>query len=228
MGPELNCWNNYNFSNFCHYIIFTVVIFSDNLVSTYYCTTASTHIVRIQAEEKAKVVAVVWGTELIEFLAALAILHQDDMKKGMNSSYSSYHPGAIHPVLHIFLVQLILLIKQSWCKITCAAKKLIYSSSQAAETTFASSSVCIFFYAPTGAFHLWSWLVFSHGQEGAGALYAGQAGRPAAAQSGWSYYLYIHRGVIGYTPAAAQPGWAYYLYSHRGVIGYTPASGQPG
>ena len=142
MGPELNCWNNYNFSNFCHYIIFTVVIFSDNLVSTYYCTTASTHRVRIQAEEKAKVVAVVWGTELIEFLAALAILHQDDMKKGMNSSYSSYHPGAIHPVLHIFLVQLILLIKQSWCKITCAAKKLIYSSSQAAETTFASSSVC--------------------------------------------------------------------------------------
>ena len=29
---------------------------------------------RIKTEEKAKVVAVVWGTELIQFLAALAIL----------------------------------------------------------------------------------------------------------------------------------------------------------
>ena len=33
---------------------------------------------RINTEEKAKVVAAVWGTELIQFLAALAILHQDD------------------------------------------------------------------------------------------------------------------------------------------------------
>ena len=33
-------------------------------------------------EEKAK--AVVWGTEFIQFLAALAILHQDYMKPRMN------------------------------------------------------------------------------------------------------------------------------------------------
>ena len=31
--------------------------------------------------EKAKVVAAFWGTEFTQFLAALAILHQDDMKK---------------------------------------------------------------------------------------------------------------------------------------------------
>ena len=50
------------------------------------------------------VVTAVWGTELIKFLATLAILHQGDFKKGMNSSYSSYRPGAIHPILHIVLV----------------------------------------------------------------------------------------------------------------------------
>ena len=36
---------------------------------------------RIYTEEKAKVVSTVWGTELIHSLAALAILHEDDMKK---------------------------------------------------------------------------------------------------------------------------------------------------
>ena len=35
---------------------------------------------RIYTEEKAKVVAADWGTELRQFLAALAILHQDDLK----------------------------------------------------------------------------------------------------------------------------------------------------
>ena len=33
---------------------------------------------KINTEEKAKVVAAVLGTELIQFLATLAILHQDD------------------------------------------------------------------------------------------------------------------------------------------------------
>ena len=36
---------------------------------------------RINTEEKAKVVAAAWGTECIQFLAALAILHQDSLKK---------------------------------------------------------------------------------------------------------------------------------------------------
>ena len=35
----------------------------------------------IYTEEKAKVVAAVWGTEFIKFLA---VLHQDDMKKRIN------------------------------------------------------------------------------------------------------------------------------------------------
>ena len=43
-----------------------------------------THRRRIKTEEKAKVVAAAWGAELIEFLAALAILHQDDLKNRVN------------------------------------------------------------------------------------------------------------------------------------------------
>ena len=42
----------------------------------------------------AKVVAAAWWTELIEFFAVVAILHQDDLKNRMNYSNSSNHPGA--------------------------------------------------------------------------------------------------------------------------------------
>ena len=60
----------------------------------------------IKTEEKAKVrAAALRGTKLSQLLAALAILHQDDLKKGMNSSYSSYCSSAIHPIHQIVLVQ---------------------------------------------------------------------------------------------------------------------------
>ena len=39
---------------------------------------------RIKTEEKAKVATAVWGAESIYFLAALAILYQDDLKNRMN------------------------------------------------------------------------------------------------------------------------------------------------
>ena len=86
-----------------------------------------------------------WGTELIQFYVLLGILQQDDWKKGKNSSYSSYSPGTIHPILHIVLVHFILFFKSSQCKIANAAKttkKLIDSAPQAA--VFAFSSVFIF------------------------------------------------------------------------------------
>ena len=63
------------------------------------------HRIRIYTEEKAKLVAAVWGTEFIQCLAALVILHQEELKNRLNSSFPSYHPGAIHPFLHIALVQ---------------------------------------------------------------------------------------------------------------------------
>ena len=47
----------------------------------------ASHKRRIKTEKKATVVAAVWGTELVRFLAVLAILHQDDWKKDMNSSH---------------------------------------------------------------------------------------------------------------------------------------------
>ena len=58
----------------------------------------------IKTEEKAKVVAAFWGTERIQFPDVQAILHQDALKKGMNSSCSSVRPGRIHPILQIGLV----------------------------------------------------------------------------------------------------------------------------
>ena len=44
----------------------------------------------------------------MQFIAALAILHLDDFKRGIHSSFSSYRPGAISPILQIVLVKFIL------------------------------------------------------------------------------------------------------------------------
>ena len=58
---------------------------------------------------------------------------QDDLKKGMSSSYSSYYPSAIHPILKIIMVQNSYSETRNW----------INSSPQIAATTFAFSSVFI-------------------------------------------------------------------------------------
>ena len=50
----------------------------------------------INTEEKAKVDTAVWGTELIQFLAAQAILPRTILKNRINSSFSSDHPLAVH------------------------------------------------------------------------------------------------------------------------------------
>ena len=42
------------------------------------------HRIRINTEEKTKVIAAAWGTEFIQFVAVLAILHHDDLKKRIN------------------------------------------------------------------------------------------------------------------------------------------------
>ena len=44
---------------------------------------------RIKTEEKANVVAAVWGEEFIKFLAALAVLPRT----------FSFHPDVIHPII---------------------------------------------------------------------------------------------------------------------------------
>ena len=61
---------------------------------------------KIDTEVKAKVVAASWGTELLQVLAALAFLHQDDIWRiGWFASYSSTRPVANQPILQIVLVQ---------------------------------------------------------------------------------------------------------------------------
>ena len=107
------------------------------------CTGQSCMGRRIYTEEKAKVVAAVRGTEFNQFLFAPAILHQDDLNNRINSSFSSYHPGAIHPFLLIILVQNILFFISSWWKTPSAASNWINSVPQIAATTFAFSSVFI-------------------------------------------------------------------------------------
>ena len=44
-------------------------------------------------EEKAKVVAASWGTELLQFFAPLAILHQNDLKIRLIGSRTSLRIG---------------------------------------------------------------------------------------------------------------------------------------
>ena len=64
-----------------------------------YRTFFNRHRRRVYTEEKAKVVAAVWGTELLQLLATLAVLHQNenDMKKRMSCTRMMWRTGWIHP-----------------------------------------------------------------------------------------------------------------------------------
>ena len=66
------------------------------------CIIISSHRRRIYTEENVKVVVAAWGTELLQFLAALAILHQGELNNRMICTlfFNSY-----------------------WCKIAIAARK---------------------------------------------------------------------------------------------------------
>ena len=65
----------------------------------------SNHRRRIKTEEKAKVVASVWGKEFIQFLAVLAFFHQDDFKKGEFNFFLHIILVQFSPFLLIILVQ---------------------------------------------------------------------------------------------------------------------------
>ena len=56
-------------------------------------TIVSTIEKRIYTEENAMVVAASWGTEFLQFLAALAILHQDDLKNRQFCTRTSQRIG---------------------------------------------------------------------------------------------------------------------------------------
>ena len=61
----------------------------------------SYHRRRINKEEKAKVVAAVWGTAFIQFFVTLATVFctRTVLRKRMNSSFSLNHPGVVNPIL---------------------------------------------------------------------------------------------------------------------------------
>ena len=54
---------------------------------------------RIKKNENAKVVASLWWEEIIQLLAALAILPRAILKKRINYPFLSNHPVAIHPII---------------------------------------------------------------------------------------------------------------------------------
>ena len=53
----------------------------------------------------AKVVAAVWRTEFLNSLPRQLFCTKTILKKRMNSSFSLNHPGAIHPILQIVVMQ---------------------------------------------------------------------------------------------------------------------------
>ena len=63
------------------------------------------HRKRIYSEEKAKVVAAVWGKNLFNSLTRKLFCTGIILKNRMNSYFSSNHPGAFHPILQFVLLQ---------------------------------------------------------------------------------------------------------------------------
>ena len=97
------------------------------------------YVTRGPRRRKAKVVAAVWMTELIQFLAALAIMHQDER---MNKKMATWLNGCFEKWMIIWLTP----THQHGCSL----KKLLHKSSlkcsiqvPPAATTFAFSSVFI-------------------------------------------------------------------------------------
>ena len=97
---------------------------SSELLGTFHRLVWCSHRRRIKTEKKAKVVAAVWGTELIKSIAALAILLQD----------IAYRPGAIYPILQF-----------SRCKIAIAWQRKNRFRPQTVATTFAFIFLSFFY-----------------------------------------------------------------------------------
>ena len=80
------------------------------------------------------------GQNLFNYLPRQQFCTRKNLKNRTTSSFSSYHPGAIHPFLHIIPVQFILFISSGF-KIASTARNSSISVPQEAATTFAFSSV---------------------------------------------------------------------------------------
>ena len=105
-----------------------------------------------KAEEKAKVVADVWGTEFMQIYAALQIYHYFDLKKRMNRIKESFGKDSLKKWMIIYFTPYqtaslpIVCSPKAFVQIILPAKWLVWpsrTSPQTAPTTFAFSSVCI-------------------------------------------------------------------------------------
>ena len=80
------------------------------------------HRTRIKTEKKEKVVAAAWGTELIQFVAAITVLYQDSLKNRINSTSTIWRIGWIprsrliwgirwiHPIFKSFFSSVFILL----------------------------------------------------------------------------------------------------------------------
>ena len=102
---------------------------------------------RINTEEKAKDVSAVWGTELIQFLAALDILHQADLEKRMNritAAWQSrcFYDHMVHTTPNHHPTKMDVLSK-SFLQIILCANWLVRHSSTFPSTS--SDDLCLLF-----------------------------------------------------------------------------------
>ena len=104
-----------------------------------------THRRRIKTEEKAKVVAAAVGTELIQLLAAQAILHQDNLKNRMISNRTIWRIGWIAPGRYEewrMIYDLTPFFKSSCCKIVKRGKELNNCCPQTADLCLCRLDPC--------------------------------------------------------------------------------------
>ena len=104
-----------------------------------------THRSRIKIEEKAKVVAAVWGQNQFISPCLATLLQQDDLKNRMNCTGMIWRIGWIAPGQHEEKDEFIPFFKSSLCKIASAERNWINSFPLTAATTF----VFLFFLYPS-------------------------------------------------------------------------------
>ena len=109
-----------------------------------------------QTEEKAKVIAAVWGTDFMEFHAALKIQHQDDLKTWMNRRTDALQNGCFrkmddHLVHHSPKMDV---LPKTFLQIILAAKQLVRHSSTSPKQQRRSlpSLLCKYFFYGGGEY----------------------------------------------------------------------------
>ena len=109
---------------------------------------------RIKTEKKEKVVAAAWGTELIQFVAAITVLYQDSLKNRINSTSTIWRIGWIprsrliwgirwiHPIFKSFFSSVFILLP--WVELSY--QTLLNGLILGAHASWRPERHCLFFY----------------------------------------------------------------------------------